>query len=425
MKTIIGLICLILLGSCVTEEKNKITNTNDYEQFLSSEPVQFGSKYFKLWNSKIKPDSMQLTSLGISGGEYTRYFNETGDIAYLKKAEQALKRAVDIAAIGKSDYYRALARNYISQHRFKGALYWAEKAHKLGSGLEDSKALLFDVHMELGNYKIAESFLDEIRNDANFGYLIRAAKWSDYKGNLDAAILYMERAKLKANNGTNDALKLWAYTNLADFYGHAGRVEEAYRHYLKALAIDGNNAYAKKGIAWIVFSHEKNAQEALRIMEKVTEYNQTPDYQMLKAEIASFLNEPKKTNAYLDAYYNRVKNKAYGSMYNTYTIKFYLEETKQYDKAIALALQEVNNRATPESYDLLAYSYFKNNEIEKAFDVMKNFVEGKTYEPEALYHMAVIYKVTGAKEELEILKRELQDASFEMGPSFPQLLTML
>ncbi len=425
MKTIIGLICLILLGSCVTEEKNKITNTNDYEQFLSSLPVQFGSKYFKLWNSKIKPDSMQLTSLGISGGEYTRYFNETGDIAYLKKAEQALKRAVDIAAIGKSDYYRALARNYISQHRFKGALYWAEKAHKLGSGLEDSKALLFDVHMELGNYKIAESFLDEIRNDANFGYLIRAAKWSDYKGNLDAAILYMERAKLKANNGTNDALKLWAYTNLADFYGHAGRVEEAYRHYLKALAIDGNNAYAKKGIAWIVFSHEKNAQEALRIMEKVTEYNQTPDYQMLKAEIASFLNEPKKTNAYLDAYYNRVKNKAYGSMYNTYTIKFYLEETKQYDKAIALALQEVNNRATPESYDLLAYSYFKNNEIEKAFDVMKNFVEGKTYEPEALYHMAVIYKVTGAKEELEILKRELQDASFEMGPSFPQLLTML
>jgi Tfp pilus assembly protein PilF len=425
MKTIIGLICLILLGSCVTDEKNKITNTNDYEQFLSSEPVQFGSKYFKLWNSKIKPDSMQLTSLGISGGEYTRYFNQTGDIAYLKKAEQALKRAVDIAAIGKSDYYRALARNYISQHRFKGALYWAEKAHKLGSGLEDSKALLFDVHMELGNYEIAESFLDEIRNDANFGYLIRAAKWSDYKGNLDAAIVYMERAKLKANNGTNDALKLWAYTNLADFYGHAGRVEEAYRHYLKALAIDGNNAYAKKGIAWIVFSHEKNAQEALRIMEKVTEYNQTPDYQMLKAEIASFLNEPKKTNAYLDAYYNRVKNKAYGSMYNTYTIKFYLEETKQYDKAIALALQEVNNRATPESYDLLAYSYFKNNEIEKAFDVMKNFVEGKTYEPEALYHMAVIYKVTGAKERVEILKRELQDASFEMGPSFPQLLTML
>ena len=65
---------------------------------------------------------MQLLSFGIVGGEYNRYFQETGDIEYLKKAEKSLKKALEIAAIGKAGYFSALARNYISQHRFKEAL---------------------------------------------------------------------------------------------------------------------------------------------------------------------------------------------------------------------------------------------------------------------------------------------------------------
>ncbi len=36
---------------------------------------------------------MQLTSFGIVGGEYNRYFQQTGDIEYLKKAEQSLKKS--------------------------------------------------------------------------------------------------------------------------------------------------------------------------------------------------------------------------------------------------------------------------------------------------------------------------------------------
>lgn len=425
MKTVLPILILILFASCTNQEKNTITNNKDYEQYLSSDPVPLSSKYFELWNSKIKPDSMQLTSFGIVGGEYTRYFNQTGDIAYLRKAEQALKKAVEIAAVGKSDYYRSLARNYISQHRFKEALHWAQRAHQLGSGLQASQALLFDVHMELGNYDVAKSFLDFIQDDDSFDYLIRRAKWSDHKGNLSAAVNYMEKAKAKANRTSNDYLKVWTYTNLADFYGHAGRLEEAYQHYLKTLHIDRNNAYAKKGIAWIVFSHEKNPEEALRILDHITEVNQTPDYQMLKAEIAAYMKEDLKMNSFLDAYYKGVQNEAYGSMYNTHTVKFYLEETQEYQKAVALAEQEVQNRATPETYDLLAFAHFKNGELSKAVHLMEHYVEGKTFEPEALYHMAKIYQAYGAHEKAQDLKQELKDAAFEMGPSFPQRLATL
>jgi len=425
MKTILFLICLALLGSCTPKKISKVTNVTDYERFLVSEPIKTTSKYFELWNSKIKPDSMQLTSFGIVAGEYTRFFNETGDITYLKKAEQALKKATDIAAIGKSGYYRSLARNYISQHRFKEALSYAERAYQLKSGLKDSQSLLFDVHMELGHYKIAQNYLDSISNVSDFGFLIRASKWNDHIGDLDTAIRFMEEAKQKAETSKNKNLQLWSYTNLADFYGHAGRIHEAYQHYLKALAIDATNAYAKKGIAWIVFSHEKNPSEALRILDAVTALNQTPDYQLMKADIADYMKNDTQKYIFLDTYIQSVQDEAYGSMYNAHTIKLYLENTEQYELALDLAVEELKHRTTPETYDLLAYSYLKNGDLTSALDLMKTYVEGKTHEPEALYHMAKIYKANRVEGKVESLKEELRDTAFEMGPSFSEALAKL
>ena len=134
----------VLLGfcifSCSTVEK-KITAPEDYDQFLTTAPIPTTSKYFELWNSKIKPDSLQFLSFGIVAGEYTRYFMQNGDIEQLKNAEKALERAVEIAGVNQTNYLRALARNYISQHKFKEALPLAKKAEALGSGVKETKML--------------------------------------------------------------------------------------------------------------------------------------------------------------------------------------------------------------------------------------------------------------------------------------------
>src|SRR5690606_18953473 len=123
---------------------------------------------------------------------------------------------------------------------------------------------------------------------SDFDYLIRLAKWSDHQGNLDAAIIYLEKAKTTAESSNMKGIKQWAYTNLADFYGHAGRIHDSYNHYLKALELDPNDAYAKKGIAWIVYSYEKNPDEALRILNSVMKDYLAPDYYLLKSQIYEF-----------------------------------------------------------------------------------------------------------------------------------------
>ncbi|MBO0329463.1 tetratricopeptide repeat protein [[Muricauda] lutisoli] len=409
-------IALLFLASCQQKENEFKTDKEDYDRFLASAPVKPTSKYFDLWNGKIKPDSTQLLSLGNVAGEYSRFFKATGDIQYLKDAEESLKKAVEIAAVGKSGYLRALARNYISQHRFKEALVLAKEARALGSGEKETQRLLFDLHMELGNYDLANQYLDSIQNMSDFGYLIRVAKWNDHKGDLDTAIQFMEKAMAKAESSKNKNLLLWSYTNLADFYGHAGRIEDSYKLYLSALQIDPQNAYAKKGIAWIVYSYERNGEEALRILDAIMQKNKSPEYYLLKAEVASFLNNDILRVQALDDYYKVVaSNKNYGDMYNAYNVDFLLSMDVE-RKAFELAREEVLNRPTPESYGLFAYSLLHLGEKQKAMQVIEDHVMNATYEPAILQQAAEIYKANGKKDRVSELKNELLSAAYELGP---------
>ncbi|WP_373519299.1 tetratricopeptide repeat protein [Pricia sp.] len=425
MRYITTFILVLFLSACQTDNDDQITNTKDYDKYLTSNPPKTSSKYFELWNSKIKPDSSQLMSFGIVGGEYNRYFQNSGDIKYLKKAEKALKKAADIANVGRAGMYRALARNYISQHRFKEARQWADSSRAIGSGLDQTQGLMFDVHMELGNYDTAEKYLDSLKNMEDFGYLIRVAKWNDHNGDLDTTIRFMEKAKEQAENSKNTELMLWSYTNLADYYGHAGRIKDSYNHYLMALRIDSENAYAKKGIAWIVFSHEKKPEEAMRILDSVTNYYKSPTYFLLKSEIAEYMGDDMKGVANLDKYFELVQDSAYGDMYNAYNISLYLNETEQFDKAFELAETEVANRPTPESYSFLAYSYLKMGDAQQALDIVEEHIEGKTYEPAVLLRTAEIYKATGSSDKVKELKDELLGAVYELGPATEKEIAQL
>lgn len=427
MKTLVYTFFLtILLMSCTNENTSFVTNSQDYNSFLeATETAEKTSKYYELWNAKIKTDSVQMMALANVSGEYNRFFKNTGDIAQLKKAEKALIKALEVANINKASYARALARNYISQHRFKDALQLADLANAENEGKKDTQSLYFDIHMELGNYDIAEKYLEELKNFSDFGYLIRLAKWNDYKGNLDTTILMMEKAMAKAESANNKNLKLWSYTNLADYYGHAGRLKDSYNHYLKALQLDPNNAYAKKGIAWIVYSHEKNGKEALRILDAVTSNYNAPDYFLLKSEIASFIGDSSLYHENMKLFYETSKNIAYGHMYNNYHFDYFLDYDVQLDKALAIAKTEVENRATPESYAMLATAYLKIGQKENANAIIENYVVGKTYEPGILLSVAQVYKATNQFDKVDALKQELIGAVYELGPGSRQEIEQL
>ncbi len=422
MKMINQLILLSLLSvmcfSCDSIEEKHVTilNSEDYNAYLERDKESYLSakKNNEFWLKRLAPDSSGVGDLGPLAGSYAALFTATGDVSYLKNAEALYKKAYHISATNKNGYARSLAQNYISQHRFKEAQQLLEGTYAGPNNKRDTALQLFDAYMETGLYDKAFEKLERVKNTKDYHYLIRLAKWSDYRGDLDAAIKYLEQALVIAESGGLKPLKVWTYTNLGDFYGHAGRIEDAYHMYLKTLALQPDNAYAKKSIAWIAYAYENDTVEANRILDKLLQSHKVPDYYLLKAEIAEFDGNEAAMHKNLSLFEAAAMNPDYGLMYTAYFIEFYADTNP--DKALAIAKQEVLNRATPETYHLLALAQLKSGLHKEALTTIETYIAEKTEEPMALIHAAYVYKANGLEEKVSQIKEELEGASFEIGP---------
>jgi tetratricopeptide (TPR) repeat protein len=415
-----------IITSCETKP-NQVSNKADYDKYLNKEDkttLAFVSKEINFWEAKFKKAPNQMSYLSIIASNYSTKFDITANIDYLLIAEDCLVKYNESLNYTEVNPLRSLARNYISQHRFKEALTLANKAKEIGEGIDETNKLLFDVQMELGNYQAAESSLNALKVKG-FDYYIRVAKWNDYLGDLKTTISLMHKATAEAEKYDNKGLKLWCYTNLGDFYGHAGQIKESYDNYLKALELEPNNSYSLKGIAWIVFSHEKNTVEAKRIIAIISKRHNSPDFYLLKAEIAEYENNAKEQKENLDKYATAMKTGKYGAMYNKYNAILYAEDKNKVAEAVEIAKVEIEHRPTPVSYDLLAWSYYNAGEKEKALEIANKYVDGKSFEPELNYHLAVIYKANNQLDKVKSIKKDLMNSLYELGPNYESKIKSL
>ncbi len=431
MKTIkhyIGLlVCMIIITSC-EDQTDPVTQKSDYNIYLDlveNDALQQAEKDLVFWENKLEKEPTQYPYVAKIAASHSRLFKITGNVNHLIEAEENLKAVNEHTHYNNVGYLRLLSRNYIAQHRFREAKTLLDKAKANGENIEATYKMLFDVELELGDVAAAKTYLERIKDLSDFDYLIRLSKWSDHEGNLDAAIKYMEQATVIAESSNINSSKEWAYTNLADFYGHAGKIQESYNYYLKALAINPTDAYAKKGIAWIVYSYEKNPEEATRILNTLTQNYQVPDLFLLKAEIAEYMKNDDVKKENINTYLALVSNDKYGDMYNAYNIELLVDSENQNDNALLLAKKEIQNRPTAQSYDLLAWSYYKKGDVKKALSIMEEFVIGHTFEPLAMYHLALIYKANGMTDKAQNLKPELESSSYELGPVLAQEISRI
>lgn len=422
--------CLFVFGGVIGchKEPKQVTGNKEYAIFLepSNHAVRSSAEIERnFWEKKMMAHPEQVSYLAPLASAYSQIFDDMGDIKNLLKAEKLLQKANEKTIYRNAGLLRGLAKVYISRHRFKESLILLQKAYTLGVKRRSTQKMLFDVHMELGDYEQAESYLDQIKKEGDFDYFIRMSKWMDHKGDLDLAIHYMRSAADLAKKSGKEALICWTYSNLADYYGHAGKIEKAYKLYLKVLDMNPDYLYALRGIAWIAFSHDKNAEEAERIIDAIAQIRLTPDLLLFKAELAEFKGRTLDKEKSVEQYSAMLADGDYGIMYNKYTVLVQAENPENTQKAVETALEEVKNRPTPQSYDLLAWAYFNRGDLEKSLEITERYVENQTFEPESEFHRALIYKANGLEGKSEKLKKRLLRSGFELGPNIQRELEML
>ena len=366
------------------------------------------------WKAKLKevPES-ETYRLKLAGLLSSRFLlnGQIDDIASSDSIYQLITTGTrtDYASI-----HRSLAANCITKHQFRAAREHLLTALEIGEGKASSLFMLVDVNIELGDIPGAKSIMKQFIGKNYFPYLIREAKIKDQEGNLDSAIVLMNQAMDQVRE--NPSLFLWTLSTLGDMYGHAGRTKESYSAYLKALKLNPDYDYALKGIGWIAFSHDKNFHEAKRIVNHIQRKRATPDAHLFLAKIAQQENDFVEKSNQLELFVKAAGAPKYGDMYNKYLALLESEEFSNPSKTIEIARIEIRNRPTAQSFDLLAWGYLQNGNVTEALNIAQQYIEHKTYEPDALYHLAMIYKANGMNKEARHYFEMASLSSFELGP---------
>jgi tetratricopeptide (TPR) repeat protein len=416
MKTLLIVFAILICACC--DRNHTITDRRDYDKYLSysmSTSVNPVVEEMKFWSDRLFLNSKDEVALLKVAGLHASHFKVSGDIRDLELSDSLYHSILKTRTAGSVELYHNLATNAITQHKFRLAKEYAEKAIALKDKKAASMMILVDVSLELGDYATARRTLQQFKNKNSFAYLIREVKLKDHEGDLEGAIASMERAYQRIEGNKEQAQ--WALSNLADMYGHAGRIEESYQTYLKALEINPNDDYALKGIAWIALSFDRDPGEAKRIINVLASRKKMPESHLFLAEVASFEVDENEKFAQLKMFKTLVSQPAYKNMYHKYLATIEAEDFDNPDAAIEIAKAEIENRPTPQSFDLLAWGLYHQGNYSQALAIARQNVEGQTFEPDAYYHLGMIHFVSGDLLKSKQYLEEALESEFELGPS--------
>ena len=128
------------------------------------------------------------------GDAFIRKARETGDTSYFNRAEDALKRSLELVP-ENGGALRHLAYVFYSRHEFAPAAVFARKAVEMNSSDSDSYGVLGDALLEIGQYPEAQAayaYMMEL-DESLFSYSRRAG-FKSAIGEVDGAIADLERA---------------------------------------------------------------------------------------------------------------------------------------------------------------------------------------------------------------------------------------
>jgi tetratricopeptide (TPR) repeat protein len=403
---------LFIMGPNSSNTAVKTFEVSLYQPFQQIESQQAEVEF---WKNKAAAAPQQFIFKQQLAYANEGLFELTADIEYLKTSEAILTELSKQTIPGKASILRSLARNYITQHRFRAALETLEKALKNGHKREETQLMLIDVYEELGWEENQKELLGQFEEQRDFNYLIRLAKWEDGQGNLDKTIELMKEAEAIALAGKQKARLCWIYSNLGDYYGHAGEIEMSADHYKKALNLNPADWYSTKGLAWIAYANDKDPEGALRILKMLDKTVEDPAIDMLRAEILEYQKEYNAADALNQKIVAQVSQADYGVMYHHFLVHQYAQNPKTHNIAIQMARKEIAERAVPAAYDLLAYVYYQDGKIAQAQEISKMHILDKTFEPGILINQVYYFQNVDLPF-INLIKTELSGAAFELGP---------
>ncbi len=385
---IISILLLFLLSACIHEKKQIVSS-----EFIDSLVARYTEPAFastndsvmQFWKNRINPAIPGLVNETKYAGTLSLRFHLFGDIRDIKMADSVIRK-VDTDFNHKEAAANLTLVGYsIMQHRFKQAEGFLEKARQAGLKKYDLLTASFDVDFERGRYNNAAYDLKQLHFPNDYGYFFRRSKMDHLNGLLDSSINAMMRAAAIEEN--NDYLRQLALAGAADLYIHAADMQKAADLYVQCVHINSADFHSIIGLGWIALVHDKNDSLAEKIFKFVLSKNKLPDALYKLAQVADERGDSLSQKKYAKEFEAQATDSVYGKMYNKYMIELYTGILNNPSRAEIMAEDELDNRATPQTYAWCVWSLFCNNKKQEAYTVYQQHVSGKPLEGLELYWM--------------------------------------
>ena len=354
------------------------------------------------------------------GWAYIQKGRETGDASYYELAKQALNKSLEMRG---NDLEAASATTHMAvvcmvEHRFRDAVTWAESALALGSGDASPWAIVGDAFADMGEYDKAATAYAKLHGPADrqdespslfYQRDSRMSYLSFISGDSQGAIQVMQSAV-----GAAMALHMpeeniaWSLFQLGDYFLQSGNLAGAENAYKNALAQYPGYYRALAGLARLRVAQGRY-QEAIQLYQEALAGVPFPEYAAELGDVYTKVSRPEEAKKQYELVefigYLSAINKV---LYNRELALFYADHDLKLKEALELARKELEVRQDIYTWDVLAWTLYKNGEFKEAAEAMSKALRMGTQSAMLFFHAGMIYEGLGQREKArEYLRRAL------------------
>jgi tetratricopeptide (TPR) repeat protein len=367
--------------------------------------------------ARVKRNPDDHTGYAALGAAYLQKGRETADAADYELAKNALEKSLDLLS---NDPAAAFAMTQMAvvcmvEHRFDDALTWAQKALALGSGDPSPWAIAGDALADMGDYKGAAEAYSRLKN--SYGSAEEKSAFEYQQDSRMSFLRFVAGDTEGATQLTRDAVRIalethmpseniaWSEYQLGEMLFLGGEIAAAEKAYIASLEEYPNYYRALAGLAKVRASGGKYA-DAAELYKQAIAVVPYPEYAAALGDIYQKLGQPedaRKQYALVEfiGYLSHVNQQ----IHNRDLALFYADHDLKLDQSLVLARKELEVRRDIYTWDVLAWSLYKNEKLQEAADAISHALEQGTKDPQLFFHAGMIYQKLGdgtkAKEYLE------------------------
>lgn len=389
---------LVLLGvfpvapQSVTAQQTKTDQQIAYYQQLLRRHSRNANLYFGLADALI------------------RKARESGDPGYFDRAEEALKRTLQLAP-HNAGALRHLAYVHYSRHEFALAVLYARQAIEKDGEDADTYGVLGDALLEIGQYAEAQAaYAYMMELDQSLYSYSRLAGLKSARGDNTGAIADLERAMAAGKSAKQPAESIaWAEWQLGMEHFGVGDLEKAETWFQRSVETHANYYRGLSGLAQVRAAQQRYDQ-AMELYRKALAVLPVPEYAAALGELYEKIGnvEAARRQYALVEYVGRL-NALNQALYNRELAYFYADRDMKPKEGLELARRELEYRRDIYAYDVLAWNLYRNGELAAARQAIDKALKLGTRDAKLFFHAGMIHHGLGELDlAREFLRRALQ-----------------